>query len=77
MAAPVVGDDAIAVIEKEQHLRVPVVGRERPAVAEHDRLPVAPILVVDLRPSFVVIVLIVWLLARSLAETFGGATEFR
>ncbi len=27
MAAPVVGDDAIAMAEKEQHLRVPVVRR--------------------------------------------------
>jgi hypothetical protein len=42
------GDDAIAVIEEEQHLRVPVFGLQRPAVAEHDRLTVAPILVIDL-----------------------------
>ena len=39
VAAAVMGDDAIAVIEEEQHLRVPVVGRQRPAMAEHDRLP--------------------------------------
>ena len=32
MAAAVMGDDAIAVIEEEQHLRVPVVGRQRPAM---------------------------------------------
>ena len=48
VAAAVMGDDAIAVIEEEQHLRVPVVGRERPAMAEHDRLTGAPILVIDL-----------------------------
>ena len=51
MAAAVMGDDAIAVIEEEQHLRVPVVGRQRPAVAEHDGLTLAPVLVEDLRPS--------------------------
>jgi hypothetical protein len=27
MSAPVVGYDAIAVVEEEQHLRVPVIGR--------------------------------------------------
>lgn len=48
VAAPVVGDDAIAVCEEEQHLRVPVVRRQRPAVAEHDGLPPAPVLVEDL-----------------------------
>ena len=49
MAAPVVGDDAIAVLEEEQHLRVPIIGRQRPAVAEDDGLPLAPVFVVDLR----------------------------
>src|SRR5688572_15677917 len=48
--APVVGYDAIAVLEEEQHLCVPIVGRQRPTVAEHDRLSGAPILVVDLGP---------------------------
>ncbi len=48
MAAAVMGDDAIAVLEEEQHLRVPVVGRQRPAVAEHDGLTRAPVLVEDL-----------------------------
>src|SRR4029077_2317652 len=47
VAAPVMGDDAIAVFEEEQHLRVPVIGRQRPAVAEHDRLAFAPVLIVD------------------------------
>src|SRR5438876_765341 len=47
MAAPVVGYDAIAVLEEEQHLRVPIIGRQRPAVAEHDRLTFAPVLVVE------------------------------
>ena len=38
VAAAVMGDDAITVIEEEQHLRVPVIGRQRPAMAEHDGL---------------------------------------
>ena len=45
MAAPVMGDDAIAVIEEEHHLRVPVVGRKRPAMTEHNGLTLAPVLV--------------------------------
>src|SRR6266581_2068744 len=49
MAAPVVGDDAIPVLEEEQHLRVPIIGRQRPAVAEDNRLAGAPVFVVDLR----------------------------
>ena len=50
VAAPVVGDDAIALAEEEEHLGVPVVGAQRPAVVEHDRLGVlrAPVLVEDL-----------------------------
>src|SRR6185369_9731173 len=48
MAAAIMGDDPKAVVLEKQHLCVPVVGRQRPAVAEHDRLPLAPILVEDL-----------------------------
>ena len=48
VAAAVVRDDAVAVTEEEQHLVVPVVGGEGPAVAEDDGLTLAPILVVDL-----------------------------
>src|SRR4029077_20200710 len=48
MAAPVVGYDAIAVLEEEQHLRVPVIGRQRPAVAEDDGLSAAPVVVVEI-----------------------------
>jgi hypothetical protein len=43
--APVVRDHAVAAPEEEHHLGIPVVGRERPAVAEDDRLDRAPILV--------------------------------
>ena len=52
MAAAVMGDDPIAVIEEEQQLRVPVIGRERPAMREHHRLAAAPVLVVDLDAVF-------------------------
>src|SRR5271157_4555090 len=52
MSAPVVRYDAIAVIEEEQHLRVPIIGRQRPTVAKHDGLSFAPVLVVNLRPIF-------------------------
>src|SRR6267143_6038520 len=52
MATPVVGDDAIAVLEEEQHLRVPIIGRERPTVAEHNGLTLAPVLVEDLNAVF-------------------------
>ena len=45
---PVMGDDAVAVLEEEQHLGVPVVGGQWPPVAEHDRLARAPVLVEDL-----------------------------
>ena len=48
MPAPVMRDDAIALGEEIEHLRVPVVGAERPAVMEHDGLPFAPVLVEDL-----------------------------
>ena len=52
MSAPVVGDDAVALLEEEQHLGVPVVGRQGPAVAEHDGLALAPVLVEDLDAVF-------------------------
>src|SRR5712691_9978502 len=52
MSAPVVGYDAIAVLEEEQHLRVPIIGRQRPDVAKQNGLSFAPVLVVDLRPIF-------------------------
>src|SRR5437868_9009726 len=48
VAPAVMGDDAIAVILKEQHLRVPVIGRERPAMREHHWLTRTPILVINL-----------------------------
>src|ERR1022692_88715 len=43
------GDDPVAVLQEEQHLGVPVVGRKRPAVTKDNRLARAPVLVEDLR----------------------------
>jgi len=46
--AAVVGDDPVAVQQEEHHLRVPVIARKRPSVAEDNRLARAPVLVEDL-----------------------------
>src|SRR5437016_5454808 len=53
VASSVMGDDAIAVFEEEQHLRVPVIGRKRPAVAEDEGLSFAPIFIIDIDVSSV------------------------
>jgi hypothetical protein len=42
----------IAVLRQKQHLDVPRVGTEWPAVTKHDGLTVAPVLVIDLRAVF-------------------------
>src|ERR1700731_4118830 len=52
MSAPVVGYNAITLVQEEQHLRIPIVGRERPAVAKHDGLTFAPVLVINLDTVF-------------------------
>ena len=51
MAAPIMSDDEEPIAGEEEHLGIPVVGVERPAVAEDDgrALLVAPLLVVELR----------------------------
>ncbi len=41
-------DDAIAVTQEKHELGIPVVGAERPAVREDDRLSASPVLVEDL-----------------------------
>src|SRR5262249_11907166 len=48
MAATVDADHAIAMLDEEEHLGVPVVGAEWPAMMEDNRLAVAPVLVEDL-----------------------------
>lgn len=54
VAAPVVGDDAIAFAGEEEHLVFPVVRAQRPSVAEHDGLGGlgSPVFVVDLGAIF-------------------------
>src|ERR1019366_7348563 len=52
MATTVMGDAAIAVGCQEEHLSLPTIGIQRPAMAEHDWLSRAPVLVVDLRAVF-------------------------
>ena len=47
VAAPIVGDRSVAIVRQEDHLRLPGVGVEGPAVAEDDGLPFAPVLEVD------------------------------
>src|SRR6266550_5797105 len=53
VAPSVMGDNAIAVFEEEQHLRVPVIGRKRPTMTEDDGLSFAPIFIVDVDVSSV------------------------
>ncbi|MNO02222.1 hypothetical protein D3C81_2225540 [compost metagenome] len=48
MTATVVGDDPVALGCQEDHLRLPAVGVQRPAVTEDNRLTGAPVLVVNL-----------------------------
>jgi hypothetical protein len=51
MPAPVMGDHPEALGQEEEHLCIPVVAAERPAMVKHDRLGIlgAPILVEDVR----------------------------
>src|SRR6202044_1088092 len=52
VASSVMCDDAIAVTEEEQHLRVPVIGRKWPTVAENEGLTFAPVFVENFRAVF-------------------------
>src|SRR5215471_1630331 len=47
MSASIGRDDSITFGQKEQHLRVPIIRRKRPAVTEHDRLSAAPVFIID------------------------------
>jgi hypothetical protein len=49
VAASIMRDAAVAVRSEEEHLVLEGVGAKRPAVAEHDRLSLAPIVVIDVR----------------------------
>src|SRR5438270_9868170 len=55
VTSSIMSNDAIAVIQKEQHLRVPVIARKRPAVAEDDGLSFAPIFIIDVDVSSVLL----------------------
>jgi len=52
MAAPVMGDDAVALLDEEEHLRIPVVTAQGSAVMKDDRLTGAPVLVEDMCSVF-------------------------
>src|SRR5690349_12005937 len=52
MTAPVMRDRAEAVLRQEQHLAVPCVRAQRPAVRERDDGALPPVLVVDFRAVF-------------------------
>src|SRR5688572_26912422 len=52
MAASVMSDHAVTLFDEVQHLGVPVVAAQWPAVMEDDRLPGAPVLVEDLDAVF-------------------------
>ena len=60
VASAVMGDDAEAVVQEEQHLRIPVVGRKRPAMAEDYGLTRTPILVKYLGTVFGGMVLMIF-----------------
>ena len=53
MSAPISRNDAITFAEEKKHLRVPIIRRERPAVTEHNRLPAAPVFIIDVDVSSV------------------------
>src|SRR5438045_9319871 len=53
MSTPISCNDAETFAEEKKHLRVPIIRRERPAVAEHNRLPAAPVLIIDVDVSSV------------------------
>src|SRR5580698_4916258 len=52
VTAPVGRDDSKALLTEVQHLSIPVVRGERPAVAEHYGLSLAPVFVENLRTVF-------------------------
>src|SRR5207248_7665963 len=53
MSAPISCNDAETFAEKKKHLRVPIIRRQRPTMAEDDGLSFAPVLVIDVDVSSV------------------------
>src|SRR5713226_4528858 len=52
VTSPIMGDDAIAMIQEKHHLGIPVSRTQWPAMTENNRLSVSPILVIDLCSVF-------------------------
>src|SRR3712207_5736497 len=54
MATPVMSDHAVALVEEEEQLRIPIVTAQRPPMVEDDGLGTLgpPVLVVDFRTVF-------------------------
>src|SRR5580698_2590049 len=52
VSPPVVSNHAKATLAEEEHLCVPIIGGQWPAVAKYDGLTLAPVLVIDLRSIF-------------------------
>ena len=52
MPTPVMRDDAKAVVGEEEHLALPAIRIQRPAMAQYHRRAGAPVLVIDLRSVF-------------------------
>jgi hypothetical protein len=50
--APIVGDNAVVMLQKEQHLVVPVVCTQGPTMMKHNWLALSPILIKDFRTVF-------------------------
>ena len=74
----IMGDAAIAFGRKEEHLRFPAIGCERPAVAESDWLTRSSVLIVDLVPSLVVRVLMVfWIIWRRNGPGFSARVPWQ
>src|SRR6516164_8937503 len=48
VTAAINADHPVALLDEKQHLSVPVVGTERPAMVEDNRLAASPVFVVDL-----------------------------
>src|SRR2546430_17199240 len=52
VTSPIMGDDAIAMIQEKHHLGIPLIRTQWPAMTENNRLSVSPILVIDLCSVF-------------------------
>src|SRR5213592_2988221 len=53
MSTPISCNDAETFAEEKKHLRIPVIGRQWPAVAEDDRLSLTPVFIIDVDVSSV------------------------